>query len=255
MIQALHNGASGLTKGQRNLDTIAHNLSNVNNNGYKAMRADFADLMARRLTRPLNDPAANGPEFNLQVTVGAKMARASRLMTMGTLIETGRALDFAIQGDGFFVLQTPAGEAYTRDGSFYLSVNPDGTHDVVDANGFYLLDQNGAPITLTGNVSQLAASPEGELYIDGVLQAVLGFVAFENPSSLEAGPNGTLVPSANTGAMEPFAADVRHRALESSNVDYATEMSRMIRAQRAFQMASRIVSVSDQMLGLAASIR
>jgi flagellar basal-body rod protein FlgG len=91
--------------------------------------------------------------------------------------------------------------------------------------------------------------------VDGEWQATLGFAVFENPSSLQTGPNGLMIPSENTGAVTPAPSAVRQGVLESSNVDYATEMTRMIRAQRANQLAARAVTMSDQMLGLAVSIR
>jgi flagellar basal-body rod protein FlgG len=252
MIQSLHTAASGLTKSQQSLDVIGQNLANVNNTGYRAVRADFADMIIRRLTSPVD----NGPEFNLNVAVGSRLSRTARLMNQGALIGTGRPFDFAIDGDAFFMIGLPDGNVgYTRDGAFYLSVNEDGSANLVDANGFAVLGENGLPIVLSGDVTGVVSGPEGQLMIDGEWQATLGFTVFENPGSLQTGPNGLLLPTENTGAAAPAASPVRQGMLENSNVDYATEMTRMIRAQRAYQLASRAVTMADQMMGLASSIR
>jgi len=252
MIQSLFTAATGLTKSQQSLDIIGHNLANVNNNGYKTVRADFADMIIRRLTSPID----NSPEMNLNTAVGSRLSRTTRLMTPGAFLATGRTLDFAIESDAFFTIGLPDGTtAYTRKGAFYLSVNEDGSANLVDANGYNVLDADGDPIVLTGDVTGMVTGPHGQLMIEGEWQATLGFVVFENPSSLETGPNELLIPSENTGAVTAAASPVRQGSLESSNVDYATEMTRMIRAQRANQLAARAVTMSDQMLGLAVSIR
>jgi flagellar basal body rod protein FlgG len=252
VIQSLFTAASGLTKSQQSIDIIGQNLSNANTHGYKSVRADFTDMLIRRLTSPVD----NSPEMNLNVAVGSRLSRTTRLMNTGSFLTTGRPLDFAIDGDAFFTIGLPDGTtAYTRDGAFYLSNNGDGTANLVNASGHAVLDEAGNPIVLSGDIMSLMSGPEGQLMIEGEWQATLGFTVFENPSSLQTGPDGLLIPSVNTGFYEQVASPVRQGVLESSNVDYATEMTRMIRSQRANQMAARAVTMADQMLGLATSIR
>ncbi|MDR1736330.1 MAG: flagellar hook-basal body protein [Oscillospiraceae bacterium] len=270
MIQTLYNGASGLTGQQKNIDVIANNVANVNNDGFKKERFDFQDALYMRMRAP--HPASNGPEKNLMRGSGTIEYQTASVLIQGALRETDRVLDFALDGPGFFAVEPPfenedyEGEAdisihLIRNGNFHLSVEEEGTF-LVDSHGRYLLSEDGERIVLPPEMppEELVCDSEGYLYyfdaegnqIDLVRLQIVDFV---NPGGLEDIGNGAYIQTENSGEMVESGAAVLQRRLEASNVDYSEEVTRLIRAQRAFQMASRVVTTADQMMGIANSIR
>ena len=271
MIQMLYTGRSGLTGQQKNIDVISNNVANVETDGYKATRFDFQDALYARLRAP--HPASNGPEKNLQRGSGVLEYQTARLLRNGGLYDTGYGLDFALEGRGFFVVENPLDlededvEAdqtvlMVRSGSFHLSAEEDGDF-IVDQHSRYVLDADGERIALPEGVTADMLScdtfgmltcfdPEGEV----IEIAQLQIVDFVNPMGLSDVGNGAFMQTDNAGELlEAVTGKVVHRKLEGSNVDYAEEMTRLIRAQRAYQLASRVVTTADQMMGVANSIR
>lgn len=270
MIQTLYTGASGLTGQQKNIDVIANNVSNINTDGFVRSRFDFQDALYMRMRAP--KPASNGPEKNLMRGSGAIEYQTALILQQGPLRETGRALDFALEGRGFFVVENPfidedyEGDAdqsilMIRDGNFHISVEDDVAY-LVDLSGRYILDEDGERIMIPEGVpiENIACSSEGLLSWtppggETVLIAQLMMVDFVNPGGLEKTGRGGFIQTDNSGDLIDAKASVRHRTLEASNVDYAEEVTRLIRAQRAYQMASRVVTTADQMMGIANNIR
>ncbi len=259
MNQAMYTGMNGLLNTQRNIDNISNNIANINTNGYKKSRTDFADALYARMTSPVD----NTPGMNLQRGVGAATYQTLRVFSQGTAMQTGSPLDFMIEGDGFFTVEMPDGEQlYAKNGNMFLS-EEGGVDYLVDANGHYVLDEDGARIVIGGELSALSVSADGTLVFldeggnpDPNYPAVrLGLVGFDNAPGLETAGSGYFRPTDNSGGPRATVSTVKQGALEASNVDYGEEVTRLIRAQRAYQMASRAVSTADQMAGIANTIR
>ncbi|MCL2030221.1 MAG: flagellar hook-basal body protein [Oscillospiraceae bacterium] len=271
MIQSLYTGASGLTGQQKNIDVIANNVSNLNTDGFVRSRFDFQDCLYLRMRAP--KPASNGPEKNLMRGSGAIAYQTALILQQGPLRETGRVLDFALEGRGFFAVENPLlDEEYegnadrsillVRGGNFHLSVEEESAY-LVDEMGRYILNENSQRIELPAGVpvEGIVCSAEGQLSYtpplggETVEIARLMLLDFVNPAGLERVGHGAFVQSDNSGDIINADAAVLQRMLESSNVDYSEEVTRLIRAQRAYQIASRVVTTADQMMGIANNIR
>ncbi len=219
--------ASGATTNQKKLDIVANNMANVNTEGYKNQTAGFVDLLYDNMNRP------SGELTRLKQGSGVRLEKTDIDFEQGALRPTESEIDFAISGDGFFALQNPVNQQiyYTRKGSFNLALMEDGTMRLVAPHGYFVLDRNYQPITVTDSQAELPI-------------AVFDFPGKEGFSLVE---DNMFLPTPRNGA--PFVNDnarVERYALESSNVDLAREMTRVIEAQRAFQMTLRMVQTSDE---------
>lgn len=262
MIQTLYTGATGLTGQQKNIDVIANNVANMETDGYKKSRFDFQDCLYVRMRSPVD----NSPEKNLQRGNGAIAYQTARSFAQGPLLESDRRLDFAIEGRGFFVVENPAPqdedgsdtELYSRAGSFFLSTEEDGDY-LVDAQGRYVLGENGERV-LIPDPSTLTIDKDGTMFCrnaDGSSQEIgrLAIRDFTNQAGLAAVGGNDYKYTANCGEMTEALGKIKQNCTEGSNVDYSEEVTRMIRAQRAYQLAARCVSTADQMMGVANTIR
>lgn len=265
MMRSLWTAGSGMVAQQLNVDVISNNLSNVNTTGYKKERVEFKDMLYDTLNRAyLLD--GKGKPVNLQVGHGTAAVATVRSFQSGNLEKTDNPLDLAIDGDGFFTVLGPKGDTvYTRDGSFKISVTDNGNM-LTTADGYPVLDEAGVEITLDFDLSKLNISPEGELsYMDenGVIVPLgqkLGIVKFPNRYGLESiGSNfytsnsasGQAVPDAEMGTV----SNVKQYYLESSNVQVVEEMVKLIVAQRAYEINSKAIQSSDDMLGIANNLK
>jgi len=241
MIRALYSSASAMAAQQQNLDIISNNIANINTVAYKKTRPAFQDALysaidARRVREPVN----------LQMGNGVKVAATQRNFSRGNLQETGRPLDFAIDGEGFFVLLRPDGTlCYTRDGSFQISAEQVGgvvVSRLVTPRGEYVLDVNGQPMEVYNGQ---------EVPLENFNIAV-----FANPEGLEAiGHNRFVATEASGQADYGYRVTIRQGFLELSNVDLAEEMTQLILAQRAYQLSSRVLQSADDMERLANNLR
>jgi flagellar basal-body rod protein FlgG len=259
MIQSFYTAASGLHSQQLNIDTIANNVANVATTGYKYQRLDFKDALYTRMRNPVD----NGEHMNLQLGTGALPLQINRIFMQGIALDTGRPLDFMIQGRGFFTVQGFDEEGdvfplYTRDGKFFLTPEA----ELVDAAGRFVLDSNGEMIIIEGNPARMTVSEDGffafeDEYGDIIPTDIrLGIFDFINPNGLLAVGDNLFMETENSGEAEEMEIPhVRNSTLEGSNVDLGHETTRLIRAQRAYQFASRALSVADQMAGIANTIR
>lgn len=259
MIQSLFSAANAMISQQTNIDTIANNVANVNTNGYKKIRLDFKDCIYERMNNPVDNSAA----MNLQRGAGSIVLQTLRVFEQGVHKSTENPYDLALEGRGFFVLRAPDGSlAFSRNGQFRLSVENDGTY-LVDENSYYVLDQNGQRIRMQQEPSRFTVSAEGQLFFDdGTSQnttagPTLALVDFSNSPGLMSVGRFYYVPTENSGQMTRVPADtqVKQQVVENSNVDYAEELTRLIRAQRAFQLAARAIVTADQMAQTANTIR
>jgi len=249
--------ATGLRNQQVRIDTIANNVANANTVGYKSARLDFKDAM---YTYRLTPSYPRSPEENQQKGHGLMIAGIGRDYRTGNFERTERMLDFAIENEGFFSLQEPGGRTvYTRNGNFNLSVEAGGTF-IVNGEGLYVLDANGARITVPFGTDSINVDVDGSIEFrshDTVLgTSRFGIFTFRNLTGIEAAGNGNFVQTPAAGARLPANdALVRQGILEGSNTNLAEEMTRLIRTQRAFQLASRALTTADDMEGIANNMR
>ena len=256
MFEAMLSAASGLLGQQRRIDTIADNLANVNTAAFKASRLNFRDMLYVDGRYPYRQAAQNQQKGH-----GVFTASISRNFATGSLSSSGRGLDFAIEGAGFFtVLDANGNINYTRQGNFYLS-NVGGQMYLVNARGHFVLDDNGAPVILPPEADSLSISAEGEIGYSGpegfsAGGGRIGIFDFINPDGLSARGSNYYEPTVASGAPQAAAGFRIHQGmLEMSNVELAQEMTRMIRTQRAFSLASRALTTADDMEGIANNMR
>jgi len=256
MYEAMMIAATGLHNQQRRLDTIANNVANINTVGFKGVRLDFKDAM---YTNGIIPGPPRTPEGNQQKGHGVMVAGTTKDFRPGNIQITERPLDIAIEGEGFFELRDMNGNLfYTRNGAFKLSAEYDGTY-LCNGDGLYVMDIAGNRIMLPDDAETISVGVDGTISFtnDGRDAAItIGIYTFRNLTGLLSEGNGNYSESAASG--EKMAAGnviIRQGAIEGSNVNLAEEMTRMIRTQRAFQLASRALTTADEMQGIANNMR
>lgn len=262
-MRALWTAASGMKAQQLNIDTISNNLSNVNTTGFKKHRIEFKDLMYEKLrTTDFNE--GEGKPVNLEVGHGVMPAATVRSFTQGSFEQTNNNLDFAINGDGFFVVRDNNDNLfYTKDGSFKLSIE-DGEARLSTADGYYLQSDSG-DVELGRDFSEVFVSPDGVVTVKRTDSAeieeisTLNIVRFPNPAGLESmGKNLFKETTASGEYVESFqgdAGEVLQGFLETSNVQVVEEMIKLITAQRAYEINSKSIQTADEMLQMANNLR
>lgn len=270
MMRSLWTAASGMMSQQMNVDTISNNLANVNTTGYKKESAEFKTLLYQTIQEQSYDYNGDPKPSGIQVGLGVKNSAITSQYTQGTLLETGSDFDFAIEGNGFFMVRTQDnGVAFTRNGSFQMANGPEGP-TLADSVGNPVLSTAKQPIVLRNvtNVSDLLVDENGELFYPDAngkmasLNIRIGIVQFNNPSGLVKSSNSLLLESDASGAarLEVDNATLKKSKLaqgylEGSNVQAVDEMVNLIVAQRAYEMNSKIITASDEMLQQANNIR
>ncbi|WP_333707574.1 flagellar basal-body rod protein FlgG [Tepidimonas ignava] len=254
MINSLHIAKTGMQAQQTQLDVIAHNLANVATAGFKRGTALFEDLIYQNL-RQVGGNTADNAELptGLQIGLGVRTVATARTYSQGNLQQTDNNLDVAINGNGFFRVQLPDGSiAYTRDGSFKL--NNQG--QIVTNQGCLLVDTP----TVPANARSLTIGKDGQVSVvvpGQTAPQVIGQITlanFINPAGLEPLGQNLFLESQASGApnegnpgTEGFG-QVLQGFLESSNVNVVQELVNMIQTQRAYELNSKAVTTSDQML-------
>lgn len=254
-MKSLNVAATGMQAQQTQVDVISHNLANMSTTGYKRQRAEFQDLIYQDLRRVGTNSSDAGTivPTGVQLGLGVKTAAVSRSHSQGTMTNTDNPLDVAIQGRGFLRVELPNGDfAYTRNGQFQLS--PEG--EIVTIDG-YLVSPN---IAVPEEAVSISINPEGQVQaiVDGQVEPVdLGqfdMVTFINPAGLKATGNNLYLETEASGdaivgvpAEEGFGT-LLQGFLEASNVNPITEITNMIVAQRAYEMNSKMITASDEML-------
>jgi flagellar basal-body rod protein FlgG len=255
---------------QTNVDTISNNLANINTTGYKKETAEFKSLLYQTIQEQSYDNNGDAKPYGIQVGLGVRNSAITSQYTQGSLNETGNDFDLAIEGNGFFMVQTQdGGTAYTRNGSFLLTVGPSGV-TLANSDGNPVLDTEMQPIIIEDQYTAtgITINEQGELcYPDETGTAVpigikVGLAQFNNPSGLDKGSNSQLKETDASGAARLEASDmsltqsrIRQGYLESSNVQAVDEMVNLIVAQRAYEMNSKIITASDEMLQQANNLR
>jgi len=261
MIKALKSAATGMMAQQFNVDTISNNLANVNTTGFKKNNVEFQDLLYQT-KRSAGTTFVQGAEVpsQLQVGNGVKVAAAPKVFSQGDIIPTARKLDIALEGEGFFQVMGPDGTVYySRDGSF--QINAEGT--IVTKDGYILQPEMAIPenaidlmIGIDGTVS--AIIPDA---VDPVELGQIEIAKFINQPGLRNIGRNFYLPTAASGepilgipAQDGFA-ETNQGYLEKSNVQVVEEMVNMITAQRAYEINSKAITTSDDMLSIANNLK
>jgi flagellar basal-body rod protein FlgG len=259
MLRALYSAAAGMQSQQLNLDVIANNLANVNTTGYKKSKIEFQDLLYEtQRAAGAEQGSGNQLPTGLQIGHGSQAVATSKIFTTGELTQTGERLDVAVQGDGFFEVQLPDGtKAYTRDGAFKTA--SDGritTSDgLVVQGGFQSVPAGTTSITISSN-GEVTYSGAG-----GTQNFRVQLVRFTNPSGLNAMGRNLYLETPASGApelgnpSENGFGSLAQGFLEKSNVQVVEEMVNMILAQRAYEVNSKAVQASDEMMQMSNNLR
>jgi len=251
---SLYSGATGMHAQQLNLNTISNNIANVNTTGFKKSKMEFQDLLYQN-ARAAGADAGNGnvTPSSVQLGNGVRVISASRVFTQGQLTETAESMDIAIEGQGFLEVEKPDGTvAYTRDGALKR-----------DANG-NIVTNDGMPVlsgfqAIPSNATDVAISPTGDVTVitpDGSTSFRITLTRFANPGGLKAlGGNLYSETPASGGPEvgnpgEDAYGMIRQGFLEMSNVNVVEEMVNMIVAQRAYEVNSKSIRTSDDMLAM-----
>lgn len=253
-MRALYAAASGMSAQQTQLETIANNIANVGTTSFKRARAAFEDLYYQQLTYGGREAGAPG----LEVGSGTRLAALQRDHGGGALTHTGDPLHVAIQGPGYFAVETAEGETlYTRDGRFTLDA--DGT--LMSASG--LAVGGGLVIPPDAQSVQIAADGTVSAVLAGDVQpVVLGELLlseFANPAGLRSLGGNLYAESPESGEPQAVVASPTQQVvqgyLEDSNVDVAEELVQMILTQRAYELNSKVVQAADETLQVAVNLR
>jgi flagellar basal-body rod protein FlgG len=240
LTQILHINRSGMLARLLDLDSVSHNLSNVNTTGFKSSRSNFQELL------------------NNAVLGGTQLRATQRFMDQGSLRQTGNALDLAISGTGFFAVTMPDGRtAYTRDGQFTLDAN----RQIVNASGMPLVWDGQIPEDAT----DINIFPDGAVMVwqgnRWVQAGTIQTARFANPNGLSGYGSNLWLETEVSGEAQmgtPGAdgyGQVAGRTLEQSNVNLANEMTQMVALQRSFEMSLRAFQTTDTMISQAISMR
>ncbi|BCX18694.1 MAG: flagellar basal-body rod protein FlgG [Geminicoccaceae bacterium] len=261
-MRSLSVAATGMMAQQLNVEVISNNIANMTTTGYKRRRPEFQDLLyqsERRIGSPTSEAGTIVPA-GVQLGLGVKTAAVYRIHDQGNLVVTENRFDLAIQGEGFFMVETPEGEiAYTRSGNFQLS--PQGV----------IVTQDGYPvspgITVPAEAIEVAISQTGLVtaklqgQTDMVTLGQLELATFVNPAGLEAIGSNLLLETESSGPAitgtpgSEGLGTVLQGHLESSNVNAVQEITQLIAAQRAYDMNSKVIQASDEMMGTVTQLR
>ena len=254
MLRSLWISKTGLEAQQTQMDVISNNLANVSTNGFKKSRAVFEDLLYQNIRQPgAQSTQQTQLPTGLQVGTGVKPVATEKIFTQGNLQQTNNNNDLAINGSGFFQITMPDGSfAYTRDGSFQVS----STGQVVNSSGFAL----SPAITVPANAQSLTVAADGVVSVtlpNSVAVSQIGAIqlaTFINPAGLQAKGGNLYVETAASGTPTTVtpgstgSGTISQGFVETSNVNVVEEMVNMIQTQRAYEINSKSITTSDQML-------
>ncbi len=261
MERSLFIAATGMEAQRLNIDVISNNLANVNTTGFKKSRADFQELIYQGL-KEAGAASSEGTQIpsGIQIGLGVKPAAVQKMFQQGDFVSTGNTLDFAVEGDGFFKISTPDGTiAYSRAGAFKL----DSEGRIVNSDGYPLEPA----ISIPSNSTSITISPDGKV---SVLQAgsstpteagQIELAHFTNTGGLKAIGKNLFLPTASSGEATSATpgteglGTIIQGFIEMSNVNVVEEMVNMIVSQRAYEINSKAVQASDDMLQMANNIK
>jgi flagellar basal-body rod protein FlgG len=256
MLKALYTAATGMKVQQKNVDVIANNLANVNTTGFKKSQANFEDLIYVTEKRPgFGQSGKVGSSSGVQIGSGARLVSVAKIFTQGVLQTTGRDMDVAVMGDGFFEVELPDGSmAYTRDGNFHQD-----SQNLVTGDGYKLT----STVSFGGGpYEKITIAADGEVFgfkdNENESMGNIKLATFLNPAGLESVGNNLYRPTVSSGDAEQGKTPgedgvgaLQAGFLEKSNVDVVNELVSLIIAQRAYEVNSKAIKTGDDMLTLA----
>ena len=261
-MRSLDIAGTGMQAQQTNVEVISNNIANMSTTGFKRRRAEFQDLIYQNMRSVGSNSSDNGTVVpsGAQIGLGVKTAAIYRITEQGTLAQTGNTLDLAIQGNGYFQVTLPSGEtAYTRDGTFALA--PDGT--IVTADGYPVVPAITVPtnaVSVTVNAAgQVQATISGQTNAQTLGQMQLA--SFPNEAGLDAQGDNLFLQSGASGTATtgtpgaPGFGNIQQGYVENSNVNVVTEITSLITAQRAYEMNSKVITSSNEMLQTLSNLR
>jgi flagellar basal-body rod protein FlgG len=261
-MRSLSIAATGMLAQQLNVEVISNNIANVNTTSYKRQRAEFQDLLYQNQRRVGSSSSSTGTVVptGIQLGLGVKAAAVYRISSQGNLSSTDNTLDVAVQGNGYFQVTLPNGDtAFTRAGSFQLSP----TGNIVTSEGYNVLPG----ITIPSDTVSLTINASGDVLVklDGqVAEQNVGTIElanFANPAGLQMIGGNLLLQTAASGQPKTGApgstgfGTILQGFLETSNVNVVQEITNLITAQRAYEMNSKVISASDEMMAQLNQIR
>jgi len=222
---------SGNLKAEKRIDIIGHNLANINTPGYKRDKIGFEAMLAGTTNQvPQNttaDPILQKDQMYIDYSAGLTSP-------------TGNSFDLAIEGDGFFVVESPEGMAYTRQGNFHLNA----TGELVTVDGYRVQGQGG-PVQIKG--SNIEIGNNGEITADGTRVGAISIVDFPQPYALKKIGSALFQPENNQIVSQNATGQVKQGYIEGSNVEVITEMVLMIQASRDYESYSKVIKGFDDM--------
>lgn len=270
MMRSLWTAASGMRTQQTTIDVISNNFANVNTTGFKKEAAEFKSLLYQTIQSKTTSANGENKPIGAQVGLGVRNSAITSSFVQGNLTPSNNTYDFAINGDGFFLVKGQDGQTYyTRSGNFQVAMATNGTM-LCTSDGLPVLDTNGKPIIFDSsiNTSKITISESGEVaYPDEQnnptsLGITIGIAQFYNSPGLEKIGSGLYRPTDASGeplieANHPSLKKsvIKQGYLESSNVQVVDEMVNLIVAQRAYEMNSKAIQSSDEMMSQANSLK
>ncbi len=254
-MRSLSIAATGMLAQQLNVEVISNNIANMNTTGFKRQRAEFQDLLYQTIERVGSTSSDSGTivPAGVQIGLGVKAAAVYNIAQQGSLAATDNPLDVAISGAGYFQITLPNGStAYTRAGSFQLSP----TGEIVTVDGYTVTPS----ITVPADALQVTINPSGEVLVklaNIIAESNVGqfqLANFANPAGLDPQGDNLFLETPASGAANtgsPASAglgSIQQGFVETSNVNTVTEITNLITAQRAYEMNSKVIQTSDEML-------
>lgn len=244
MLEGMYTAAAGMAAQQQRMDAVANDLANVSTTGYKPVRVAFRDLVYANGTI--------GSDKSVLIGAGAAATAIGRSTKQGDLTETGDPLDVAISGEGFIAVKDPNGKpALTRDG--HLRIDDQGR--MTTESGLLLDPTIQLPKGTVPDQVKIAA--DGTVNVAGKKVAAIKLLTVPSPANLQGGADNTFSVTTASGAATaaPKTTTLTQGSLEASGVDTATAMTDLIDAQRSFELASRAITMQDQMLEIANQVK
>jgi len=256
-MRSLSIASTGMLAQQLNVEVISNNIANMNTTAYKRQRAEFQDLLYQNLERMGAESSDQGTVIpsGIQVGTGVKTGAVYRIMAQGDVTQTDKSYDMAIEGRGFFRVRLPSGEtAYTRAGAFGL--NGDG--EIVTPDGY----QIEPGITVPNDALSTTINAQGQVYVriagqsTDTLIGQFDLAVFPNEAGLEAQGSSLYLETTASGAVQTGVpgdtgfGKIMQGYLETSNVNPVAEITALITAQRAYDMNSKVITISDEMLSM-----
>jgi flagellar basal-body rod protein FlgG len=247
---------------QTRVEVISNNIANMSTTAYEARRAEFSDLMYQKYARPgaISSDAGTQLPSGIQIGLGVRPASVTIMAVQGNLQQTGGEMDLAIEGDGFFEIQMPDGtQSFTRDGSLKLSAEG----QIVTSEGYPVTPA----INVPQDVRQISINKSGEVYvyqagnIAPTLVGQLQLTTFVNEKGLEAMGDNLFKETTASGSPIVGNPNTENRGtvnqgyLEASSVNVVYELTQLIEAQRGYEMNSKVMTATDQIMGTTSQIR